>query len=187
MYCKKCGKELSNDSIFCNYCGTLQKTMNSEKKENNNPTAKKDDSIIILVMSIIIIVVVLAIVVSTLNQDNNKNKNNNNNNTSSLVNDNSRPAKIDDLIIKFRKESKLFEEADYYMDLQSNEEIIELKMNVNYLSSADRILKTEVLNIGKVVPGNKYEFYLSLNGMNPSDLDKIDKFSYRILSGTVIE
>lgn len=184
MYCKKCGKELSNDSIFCNYCGTLQKTMNSEKKENNNPTAKKYDSIIILVMSIII-VVVLAIAVSNLNQDNNKK--NNNNNTSSSVNDNSRPAKIDDLIIKFRKESKLFEEADYYMDLQSNEEIIELKMNVNYLSSADRILKTEVLNIGKVVPDNKYEFYLSLNGMNPSDLDKIDKFSYRILSGTVIE
>ena len=42
MYCKKCGKEIPNDSIYCNHCGTRQKPQNVSigfKK----PDIKEDD------------------------------------------------------------------------------------------------------------------------------------------------
>lgn len=33
MYCKECGKEIANDSKFCNHCGTRQDSSINEKKE----------------------------------------------------------------------------------------------------------------------------------------------------------
>ncbi len=38
MYCKKCGKEIPDDSIFCNHCGTNQKeTSSADSKQEKKP------------------------------------------------------------------------------------------------------------------------------------------------------
>ena len=31
MYCKRCGKEIEDDSIFCKYCGTSTKEIKTEE------------------------------------------------------------------------------------------------------------------------------------------------------------
>lgn len=40
MYCNKCGKEISQDTKFCNYCGT-QIIDNQSKNDNSKPKKKK--------------------------------------------------------------------------------------------------------------------------------------------------
>ena len=190
MYCKKCGKEIPNDSKYCSFCGALQDSINVEQKANiqnsNQNESTNKNGLFVGMIVFVVIIIIFAVIVNAASNHNNSSQRQPVY-SSSKVQDDSRPAKLSDLIINFRRVSHLFEEDDYYMDLQAQEKITNLKMSVDYKSSDGRILKTETLNIGKVVPGNDYEFYLSLNGMNPSDLDKISKFSYRIVTGTVIE
>jgi len=41
MYCKKCGKQIDNDSKYCNYCGTKQSFKIEEKKEDVDTNFKE--------------------------------------------------------------------------------------------------------------------------------------------------
>ena len=189
MYCKKCGKELSENSTYCNFCGTLLKTSNINiNQKEKSKSSNKSVTIIIILLTVFILIFFIK---NNINSNNLSSSYSSSHseiyNSSSTYKDNTRPAKLDDLLIEFTRISHLFEEDDYYMHLQAQEKIINLRLSVDYRAKDGRVLKTEIVNAGKVVPGNKYEFYLSLNGMNPSDLDKVSKFSYRILEGTVIE
>ena len=38
MFCKNCGKQISNDSRFCRYCGTLVEELEDVNIENNVKT-----------------------------------------------------------------------------------------------------------------------------------------------------
>jgi len=40
MYCKYCGKEIVNDSIFCNYCGGKQSSTNQDIHNVDDTTTK---------------------------------------------------------------------------------------------------------------------------------------------------
>ncbi len=42
MFCKKCGKEISDDSAYCNHCGTRQMPQNVSIKFKK-PDIKEDD------------------------------------------------------------------------------------------------------------------------------------------------
>ena len=45
MYCKHCGKEIADDSVFCQYCGgELQELENEEKilREKQNQLSRKN-------------------------------------------------------------------------------------------------------------------------------------------------
>lgn len=42
MYCKKCGKEIPNDSTYCNHCGTRQ-IPQKVTVEFNKPNISEDD------------------------------------------------------------------------------------------------------------------------------------------------
>jgi DNA-directed RNA polymerase subunit RPC12/RpoP len=45
MYCSKCGKEISDDSIFCYSCGS--RILNVEKKDVSSPPSDNIDNLII--------------------------------------------------------------------------------------------------------------------------------------------
>lgn len=42
MYCNKCGKQITDDSIFCNYCGCKVESNNSKNKDDIIIEACKD-------------------------------------------------------------------------------------------------------------------------------------------------
>ncbi len=42
MYCKNCGKEISDDAMFCSYCGTKQEVVENETAANQ--ATKKHDT-----------------------------------------------------------------------------------------------------------------------------------------------
>ena len=41
MFCKKCGKKIADDSVFCQYCGTAQDVMNKDTSVDE-PTITTD-------------------------------------------------------------------------------------------------------------------------------------------------
>lgn len=44
MYCKKCGKKIYDDSIFCKYCGTNLLTSNQDNNNDSILNANNDSS-----------------------------------------------------------------------------------------------------------------------------------------------
>ena len=49
------------------------------------------------------------------------------------------------------------------------------------------MLKTEKMDIGDITPGNVYTFTITQGGINPGNIDKTEKFKYRLTNGYVIE
>ncbi|MGN0197881.1 MAG: zinc-ribbon domain-containing protein [Candidatus Gastranaerophilaceae bacterium] len=50
MFCSKCGKEISDNSKFCQFCGTNFNTENSIEHTNNMPN-KNNDYIVFFITS----------------------------------------------------------------------------------------------------------------------------------------
>ncbi|MCI9087807.1 MAG: zinc-ribbon domain-containing protein, partial [Clostridia bacterium] len=41
MFCNNCGKEVNEDSVFCNYCGNCLKSIEA-KQESTKPSLKEE-------------------------------------------------------------------------------------------------------------------------------------------------
>ena len=41
-FCRNCGKEIANEAVFCNNCGTQQVAENNTTVVNNTPAAQED-------------------------------------------------------------------------------------------------------------------------------------------------
>lgn len=179
MYCNKCGKKLEDESLFCNYCGekiVLVEEENSLANEDEWEEKKGFARFVVISFAILCaVVMIMLLIANSLPKDNDDTL--------------SRPVSVsrEDLYVTYRKIDNIFTHDEYYMSLQVQEKIENLKLKVSFLSSKGKVLKTETLYIGKVVPGNEYSYKLSLNGMDPSDLDSIQKFSYIIVDGKIID
>lgn len=46
MYCKHCGKQISDDSKFCQYCGGTQEVSNSLPSSGSKPDSPKKEKVI---------------------------------------------------------------------------------------------------------------------------------------------
>ena len=63
MYCRKCGKEIPDDSTFCSHCGT------NTKGEIKPAAKKKDISLVTVVLLVLLIAAVAVIAVLALKPD----------------------------------------------------------------------------------------------------------------------
>ncbi len=60
MYCKKCGKEIADDSVFCKYCG-ISLSENKISPENKGVEKKKKGYLKVTIIAVIVITVVAAL------------------------------------------------------------------------------------------------------------------------------
>ncbi len=173
MLCYKCGHKIPDNSSFCNYCRTEQKPENNEEDDNVIRYLFLKIIVPILVVSVLIFIISAVLILSIddieipdLNIDINN-------------------ADNSDIMVEFVSVPRILESDDYYMIIQAQEKIENLKIEVKYLSSNGKVLKTETIDVGKVVPGNEYRIELSQSGMDFDDIDKTTKISYRVVGGTI--
>ena len=181
MFCKNCGKEIADDSKFCNFCGKEQQTA-TDISENDRTIGDKQVEKTpwgLLLGGLIVVVFLIFAFVVALNAANSTKDNS--------FSETTRSARKSDLVISFKKMDNFFEHDDYYMVIQAQEKISNLQLSIDYQTSSGKVVKTEVIYVGKVVPGNEYKFELDQSGIDWDYLDKVSKFSYSIVSGTVEE
>ncbi len=66
MYCKKCGKELEDNAVFCQYCGQKQDKENEKEKETGKKKTTKETGEVsnkkLFLLGTVIAVVILAVI-----------------------------------------------------------------------------------------------------------------------------
>lgn len=193
MYCNECGKEIADNSKFCNFCGAHQKAQENKTLEGNKEATQdeinqeEDKNGLVkffLVCGITVLILFLIAVVIGLANDNGSGGKSSENEDYSYQS-NKKAAKNSDIIISFKRESRILAADDYYMIIQAQEKITGLKLEIDYKTSGGTYIKTETVYVGKVVPGNQYRFELSQNGMDPSYVDETEKFNWRVVAGTI--
>lgn len=173
MLCDKCGHKIPDNSSFCNYCGTKQKPKDNEDDDNVIKYLSLKIIIPTLVVAVLIFIISAALIPSIDKIE------------LPELNIGINNADNSDIMVEFVSIPRILESDDYYMLIQAQEKIENLKIEVKYLSSSGRVLKTETIDVGKVVPGNEYRIELSQSGMDFDDIDKTSKISYRVVGGTI--
>ena len=193
MFCKNCGKEIADDSKFCNFCGSEQQSATAIYENNPSTEDEKTNKTLWAIFGgcliggcLIFVFIIVLIIVGATNGDSSTKTNPSYSNSSSTQ-DTTRIAKTSDLVVTFKKIDNYFAYDDFYMIIQAQEKITNLKLSIDYKTSSGKIVKTKIINVGKVVPGNEYKFELDQSGIDWDYLDKVSKFSYSIVSGTVEE
>ena len=216
MFCKICGKEIEIGSRFCMHCGASllcdNKSTDSQEQNNSpgcvdsqeNYTTTKEslstppgeeeerNGCVTKVLMVFLLAIVISIVLFVLfsaEMDNHSSSGSSSNNSSigSILGTNKRKATNNDILITFVVDKRIFENDRYYIKVQAQEEIEDLVVRIYFYNKDGKQLKTQDVSMGKVVPGNHYEFELTQSGMNPNDLDTTAKSSHSVLSGTVKE
>jgi len=203
MFCKNCGKEIEDDSKFCRYCGAALAKSEEEaptpedeavKKESaEDETTDKSGCGIAAILIIAVVVVIIGISVALSGTDTKGTSGSSGSSSSSSTGGSfwtpgTRSAKNDDVHLEITTIPGFFISDDFYrLELQAQEKITGLVLEIDFKNESGRVLKTETLNVGKVVPGNRYSFELTQSGMSADDLNTAEKFSWRVKSGTVEE
>ena len=195
MYCKECGHELQNDSKFCSNCGTeiiSDKTIDKIDADKKFPVNAIIFGTVITLLICSIIVAFFLIIKADSNKESGFYIGIGDqfiNAIEDIFDKETTPikAKTTDITIDFYLETPYDSVEKYYAILQANEKIENLVIEIDFLDKNKDIVKTERIEIGKVVPGNEYKIELNQNGIAFDRLDKTTQFRTRVIEGTIIE
>lgn len=87
MYCRQCGKEINDDSIFCEYCGT--KIVDTQSMKNQKNKSNKKLPLIAVISSVAVILIICIVIGITHSSDKN-------NDSKSIVKEENTSNEIDD-------------------------------------------------------------------------------------------
>ena len=207
MYCKKCGHEIDNDSVFCNKCGAKQKAEESEDNldkeeieeeynEDNvinyyNPdkkksTDKKENSgclRVVIGLIIILLIIIIAWIANAPESDNSNNENNN-------YNDNkynepqwfTRDATNNDITVTYETNYTALAVDIYIMPKC---DIDNLEIEITYYDKNGAALTSQVKHIGNVKEGVQVQSRMALLDLSITDMFKLDTSDLYVVSGTV--
>ena len=170
MFCKNCGKEIDDESKFCQYCGTAQKEPTSSNSENDNtsivteePKYDNPHNVIKTILYFALIILLLIAFIACAHQCTN-----------------TKNATINDVTI-----TDTFDLEGVYLRITPKEDIEQLELTVTFYSSNDTVIKWQTLNIGDVNEDNVYTKKLSFSGLELSDILKINYVRCTVSGGTI--
>lgn len=106
-----------------------------------------------------------------------------NNENKDIPTQKTRNATLDDIYTKITTIS----DENRTITIQASEKIKSLVIEVRFVDKDGRILKTQEIEVGNISPGNEFTYKLTRDGIQISDLDKINSFKIRVTSGTIEE
>lgn len=182
MYCKNCGKEISEDSNFCPQCGkSLNAPDSAEDVERIDPKDSKEPNWFQCCISPILICVIIAIGIAVLLLG-----------SLDCISRGYIPLfheKADelDIILDADDVKNIFTDDVVYVQIRSNEKIKDLKIKF-YLSDSDgNILKETLIEIGDIARGDSYSFTVNDVGLSTSEKHNITKYKYEVVDGYVFK
>ncbi len=160
MYCKKCGNEIDNDSVFCSKCG--EKLFSS-----TNTTAERENKGLIAIL-IAIPIIFFIIVTGIIMQDS--------------CNNIGRDATNNDIEIEIQTDITTM---SFQAIILPNVDINNLEIEIEFRDKNNVLLKTVTKNIGNVKKGVQVKSYIDSNDLGVSNLLKASKTVSRVISGNV--
>lgn len=173
-------------SVICYYIYKFIKSSKNEENTNAEKTEPEENTNIpkteedrfeskFIIGFIVIMVLICAIAVGVAVSRSNKDED-------TPISE-SRNATLDDIYTKITTIS----DENRTIEVQASEKIKELVIEVRFVDKNGRILKTQEIEVGNISPGNEFTYKLTRDGMQISDLDKINSFKIRVTGGTIEE
>ena len=187
MYCRNCGRELKEDSTFCDKCGTKIEIPEEIKAVNEKENNSVLIAILILAAVFVTVLGIIMIAVTTNNNNNVTNNSDTNKTNNSLTNLFSKKATSNDITMDYYEIPSLGGAEKYYAILQANEKIDDLVIEIKFLDKDQNVLKTETIKVGKVAPGNEYKFEIDQSGIDINKIGKTKSFKTRVIEGYITE
>ena len=177
MYCKQCGTQIDDNSIYCNKCGESQKAVKFDKD------SKKGCLTVFIIFMIMIIGLLFFTETVSLKNCNgnstNTNKNNSNYDTPQLF---TRDARNSDITIS--SETNISALAVDIIILP-NIDIEDLEIKIVHYDKNGNVLLTQYKQIGNVKEGIQVKTQVELLDFSFTDMFKVDKTSISVIGGTV--
>lgn len=179
MYCKHCGTQIDDDSIYCNKCGKQQ-----NKEEQNEKSSNKNDSKFLIVISIILVILTIFIVLYFTNiKDNGKTTTDTStetNDTSKDTSDYIRQAGINDLYITKREN---YPTSIYYI-ITAKRDIYDLEIDLEEYAKDGTLTRTVHFNISNLKQNETYTMKLDISNYTNNEINNIDIVYVRVVNGT---
>ena len=182
MFCKNCGKEIPDNSHFCQHCGAVQIAQEAPQRsttESLHPQAppqkeKRSGGCFLKVLGCILLLVLLVPIFEMATAKGLSSCANSNSNSSKPF---TRDATNADVHIDFSYPSL----TSVCITIRPYHDIDNLKLTIKYLDKNGNTITSEQKTIGNVKEGMEYNTYLNVLEF-PS---KTDKYSVGVSGGTV--
>ncbi len=186
MFCKKCGKQIDNDSTFCQYCGSKQAISTPTDQPFKNETIEQTQSSGIATFFIVTIIIILIAfcAIFCIQQIKENNSSKNNSTQSSQKSENK-------IFSRNAKNSDIYIDAEYSFPVSINliirpyKDIDNLEITIEYLNKAGETIKIQQKTIGNVKEGQEYRIQINLSDFSFSQIWNMESCAFTVSNGTV--
>lgn len=180
MYCKHCGKEIDDESVFCNKCGEKQDNLNSKNTKEDNESKKGCLTVLVIFTILIVGILFLTETITLKNCNNNNSKDSTyEDNTPQLF---TRNARNNDITITTETNYNNLG-IDIIILPKVDIEDLEIKL-VHYDKNGNELL-TQYKTIGNVKEGVQVKTQVQLLDFSITDMFKVYNTKIEVVEGTV--
>ena len=180
-YCKKCGKQVEDDAVFCSGCGVK---LDAESERNQKDSERKSSGCLIAIFAFLLIGIALIVVLvqSTTGRSS----------SGSSGDSNVLPDVIKQLVSRDANTNDIEIDCELNMSalgvdlvVTPHTDITDLQIMITYYEKNGNVIQRQVVSLGNVKEGVQIKRTVSITDLSFFDALKVDKTSMCVVGGTV--